>query len=60
MSNSTLQQKADFDWLIKYEKKGILSSLIIESSYLAIKATTIEGVVTSWNHGAEKIYGWPT
>ena len=52
------QQKADFDRLVEYEKKGTLSSLIIESSDLAIKAKTLEGIVTFWNHGSEKIYGY--
>jgi len=58
MSNSTVQQQVDFDRLITFAEKGFLSSLIIESTDLAINATTMEGVVTSWNHGAEKIYGY--
>ena len=44
--------------LIEYEKKGSLSALIIESSDLAIKAKTLQGIITSWNRGAEKIYGY--
>ena len=52
------EQKADFDQLVEYEKKGTLSSLIIKSSDLAIQSQTLEGIITSWNHGAEKIYGY--
>ena len=58
MSKSTVQQKVDFDQLITFAEKGFLSSLIIESADLAINAKTMEGVVTSWNFGAEKIYGY--
>jgi PAS domain S-box-containing protein len=50
--------KTDFDLLVEYEKRGTLSSLIIESSDLAIKAKTLNGIITSWNSGAEKIYGY--
>ena len=58
MTTKIKQQKADFDRLVEYEKSGTLSSLIIKSSDLAIKAKTLEGIITSWNHGAEKIYGY--
>jgi len=57
MSTKTTQ-KEDFDQLVEYEKKGILSSQIIESSDLAIKVKTLEGIITSWNRGSEKIYGY--
>ncbi len=58
MSTKEEQQKVDFDRLVEYEKKGTLSSQIIESSGLAIKVKTLEGIITSWNLGAEKIYGY--
>ncbi len=58
MSTTVMQQRVDFDRLVEYEKRGTLSSLIIESSDLAIKAETLEGIITSWNHGAETIYGY--
>ena len=32
---------------------------IVESSDDAIVGTTMEGVITSWNKGAEIIYGYP-
>jgi len=57
MSNTT-QKTTDYDKLIAYEKNGLLSSQIIESSDLAIKVKTLEGIVTSWNKGAERIYGY--
>ena len=53
-----MQKKEEFDKLVDYDKKGILSSLIIESSDLATKSETLDGIITSWNHGAEKIYGY--
>ena len=58
MPAKTIQQKKDFDRLVEYEKKGTLSSFIMASSDLAIKAKTLDGIITSWNHGAEKIYGY--
>jgi PAS domain S-box-containing protein len=49
---------AGFDQLLEYAKKGTLSTLIIESSDDAIKTKTLDGIITSWNRGAEKIYGY--
>jgi PAS domain S-box-containing protein len=52
------ESKVGFDQLFYLAKKGILPSLIIESSDDAIETKTLEGIITSWNHGAEKIYGY--
>ena len=58
MSTKVAQQRADFDHLIAYSKKGKLPSLIIESSEDAIKTKTLAGIITSWNKGSEKIFGY--
>ena len=55
---NTQQQQADFERLVDFEKGGALSSQIIDSSDLAIKIKTLEGIVISWNHGAEIMYGY--
>ena len=52
------KQKKDFDRLVEFEKKGTVSAQVIKSSNLAIKAKTLEGVITSWNSGAEVVYGY--
>ncbi len=58
MSTKKNQKKSNFDWIVKYGKNGGLSSLIIKSSTLAIKSQTLKGVITSWNAGAKKLYGY--
>ncbi len=58
MSSQLSEQKADFDQLMEFSKKGKLYSLIFESSDDAIKTKTLDGTITSWNRGCEKIYGY--
>ncbi len=58
MRKRLTKQEEDFNQLVEYEKSGTLAALIIESSDLAIKTKTLEGIITSWNYGAEKIYGY--
>ncbi len=31
---------------------------IVESSYDAIYSETVDGIITTWNKGAERVYGW--
>lgn len=58
MIKKTLKQKENFDWLIEYNNSGTLSSFIMNSSDLAIKVKTLDGTISLWNTGAEKIYGY--
>lgn len=41
-----------------YEEKLALSSLIVNSSHDAILSTTLDGIITSWNSGAENVLGY--
>jgi len=52
------KQQIDFEKLVDFEKQGLLYDLILKKSDLAIKAITLEGIITSWNEGAETMYGY--
>ena len=58
METNLIQQKAEFELLHGFAKEGTLPSLLIESSDDAITTKTLDGIITSWNRGAEKIYGY--
>lgn len=42
----------------KFEEKQALFASIVNSSDDAIFSRTIDGIITSWNHGAEKTFGY--
>ncbi|BDQ12795.1 hypothetical protein TEGAF0_20120 [Sediminibacterium sp. TEGAF015] len=48
----------DITETIEYEEKLALSSLIVNSSHDAILSVALNGTITSWNKGAEKILGY--
>lgn len=41
-----------------FEEKLALSSLILNSSHDAIMSISLEGIITSWNKGAQKVLGY--
>lgn len=44
----------------KLEEQQALYSSIINSSDDAIFSKSLDGEITSWNHGAEKVFGYPS
>ena len=58
MKSKTSKKDFSFNRLRDFEGKGILAHLIIESSDDAIYSKTLDGTITSWNHGAEIMYGY--
>jgi PAS domain S-box-containing protein len=51
-SEDSLISRTKFEWLQRL-------AAIVETSDDAIIGETVEGVVTSWNSGAERIFGYP-
>jgi PAS domain S-box-containing protein len=51
-SEESLISRTKFEWLQRL-------AAIVETSDDAIIGETVEGVVTSWNSGAERIFGYP-
>lgn len=58
LKKSNEQLKKEIEERKKAEEKIIRLANIVESSDDAIASLTLDGIVTSWNKGAEKVYGY--
>jgi PAS domain S-box-containing protein len=56
LANLTLQH--EMDTRMRAEETMLQLAAIVESSNDAIFATSLDGLIQNWNHGAERLYGY--